>query len=49
MNKLVIIAETKPVNGTLTRIIEKFEVSNPILQTGVIKDYVYIDEKRIIA
>jgi len=49
MNKLIFIAETKPVNGTLTRIIEKFEISNPIVQTGVIKDYIYIDEKRIIA
>ena len=45
------VVENKPVQGTLTRIINKFEVTNPIKQnyTGIIKDYIYIDKKRILA
>lgn len=35
--------------GTLTRIIDKFENTNPIQQTGVIKDYIYVEQKRILA
>lgn len=50
MNNLV-VAEKKPAKGTLTRIINTFESSNPIKQTypGVIKNYIYVEQKRILA
>lgn len=37
--------------GTLTRIINKFESTNPIKQNhrGVIKDYIYVENKRVLA
>lgn len=40
-----------PITGTLTRLVDRFEASNPINQdcTGVIKNYIYIHQKRIIA
>lgn len=50
MNNLTVI-ENKPVKGTLTRIINTFQSSNPIKQNypGVIKNYIYVDQKRILA
>jgi hypothetical protein len=49
MNNLVVV-ETKPARGTLTRITERFEATNPIAQNaGIIKNYIYIDQKRVIA
>lgn len=46
-----VVVETKPAKGTLTRITEKFEASNPIKQAhaGIIKNYIYVEQKRIIA
>ena len=43
--------ELTPAKGTLTRIISKFEITNPIKQnySGVIKDYIYVDQKRVLA
>lgn len=51
MNNLVVVAERKPVQGTLTRIIDKFENTNPIKQVNqsVIKNYVYVEQKRVLA
>lgn len=50
MNNIVVV-EKKSANSSLTRIIDKFEVSNPIKQgyTGVIKNYIYLEQKRILA
>ena len=44
-------AETVVSKGTLTRIIDRFESANPIKDScpAVIKDYVYIDQKRLLA
>lgn len=41
--------ELVPVRGNLTRIINKFENTNPIKQAGVIKNYIYVEQKRILA
>ena len=51
MNNLVVVMDKKPAQGTLTRIISKFEISNPITQVhqGVIKNYIYVDQKRVLA
>jgi hypothetical protein len=51
MNNPVVVVEKKPAKGTLSRIINKFETTNPIKQTypGVIKNYIYVDQKRILA
>ena len=36
--------------GTLTRIINKFETTNPIKQNHrIIKDYIYVEQKRVLA
>lgn len=52
MNNLVII-DKKPATGTITRIIDKFENANPFKlkqnQAGIIKNYIYVENKRIIA
>ena len=51
MNNLVIVSGKRPAQGTLTRIIDKFENTNPIKQNqaGIIKNYIYVDKKRILA
>ncbi|MEI8390319.1 MAG: hypothetical protein WCG23_10605 [bacterium] len=51
MSNIVVVMEKKPTQGTLTRIINKFESTNPIKQAhhGVIKNYVYVEQKRILA
>lgn len=45
------ITEKKLVTGTITRIIDKFEASNPIKQnySGIIKNYIYVENRRIIS
>ena len=45
------VIEKKPATGTITRIMDIFQVTNPVKQAqpGIIKNYVYVDEKRIIA
>lgn len=45
------IAAKTVFSGVLTRLVEKFENSNPIKQNnvGVIKNYVYVEQRRIIA
>lgn len=50
MDNLIII-DKKPATGTLTRIIDKFETENPVKQNRarIIKNYIYIENKRIIA
>ena len=47
----MVVVEKKPASGTLTRIINKFESTNPIKQnySGVIKNYIYVEQKRILA
>lgn len=43
---------TKPIKVSVVRIQEIFEIENeytPINHSGVIKDYVYSSEKRVIA
>ncbi len=55
MSNLVVVAEKKaersPVQGTLTRIIDKFENTNPMkyVHQGVIKNYIYVEQKRVLA
>jgi len=51
MNNIVVVAEKKPAQGTLTRIINKFEATNPIKHNhrGIIKDYIYVEQKRVLA
>jgi len=50
MNNLVVV-QKKIARGTLTKIINKFESTNPIKQSqaGIIKNYIYIDKKRILS
>ena len=50
MNNLVVVGK-KPAQGTLTRIINKFETTNPIKHSHdkVIKDYIYVEQKRVLA
>jgi len=50
MNNIVVVVDKKPAQGTLTRIINKFESTNPIKQNHrIIKDYIYVEQKRVLA
>ncbi len=48
--KNLVVVEKKIARGTLTRIIDKFESTNPIKEScsGVIKNYIYVDQKRVL-
>lgn len=45
------IAVTKPIKVNVVRIQEIFQNSNPYKTgiSGIIKDYIYVDQKRVIA
>jgi len=51
MNNLVSRMVTKPIKVSVVRIEEVFQNTNPYKRTisGIIKDYVYVDQKRVIA
>jgi len=46
----LVVMEKKVARGTLTRIIDRFESTNPIKEqySGVIKNYVYVDQKKVL-